>query len=156
MLRTMDEVAAHVAEHWEQFFDFEGEVCVGYLPYEYASPYVRDGVTAEQWAEDVAPYTEERLRADMAAYMEFAWGKAENHRGLSASRSVSKIRAWVWLLGDEAVLHAMDTAPYPGYGAPKLAAVCRAYDLPIPQSAAVQNMIQGLKCRPDCDGGCED
>jgi hypothetical protein len=90
----------------------------------------------------------------MAAYMSFAWSKVEDHRAISASRSIDKLGAYVWLMGDDNVLSEMEAAGYAQYGAPKLACVCLAYGLPIPQDEEVQRMIRGETCRPGCDAGC--
>jgi len=64
----------------------------------------------------------------------FGWGKVRNHRGLSADRTILKMKAWLWLLGDDELeAFAADYANYPQYGAPILKAICEKYDFPIPE-----------------------
>jgi hypothetical protein len=68
-----------------------------YLPFAEARPHLKEGVTADQWAEatsDVKP------ALDAARdYLDFAWDKANNCRGLSAGRSLDHMKAWLWLAG---------------------------------------------------------
>lgn len=93
----------------------------------------------------------------MRHYSAFGWTKIENHRGISASRTVDKMRAWCWLLGDEdeAWFAAMEEqVGYAMYGAPILAAVCRRFDFPIPTGDWIDNMRTGRPCTPDCVEGC--
>jgi hypothetical protein len=81
--------------------------------------------------------------------MAFAWGKARDHRGISASRSVEKMRTWVWLLDDPEI-----TANYQNYGAPILRAICERYGFPIPDGDDMRRMSEGEPCRDGCDEGC--
>jgi len=106
----------------------------------------------EKW--NNSSFDRETVLAQMREYMEFAWGKVDDHRGLSAGRSVEKFEAWVWLLADQETLDKMNAADYPQYGAPKLAVVCEAYGFPIPDDEGIRSMIQGLACHADCENGC--
>jgi hypothetical protein len=100
------------------------------------------------------PTTDASLRADLESYMRFAWGKVEDHRGISASRSVDKIMEMAWLLGRDDVVQVIEDAAYEQYGAPKLAAACSLLGLPIPDDEGTQNMIRSLPCHPCCEEGC--
>lgn len=55
-------------------------------------------------------------------YMEFAWDKANNCRGISANRSIMHYIAWLWLLGYEEFDNLMDG--YQFYGKPQLIRIC--------------------------------
>ena len=93
--------------------------------------------------------------ADMASYMGFAWSKAEDHRGLSSARSISKMQAWLWLLGDdELYAYASGEGNYPQYGAPILARISAKYGFAVPQSEGLRRMIKGLPCVESCKDGC--
>ncbi len=149
-MRTQDEIVEHIRAN-EGLLDFTASALVPYLDFEHAKPWLKEDVTADQWKP--TPLDRETVLAEMREYMEFAWGKVEDHRGISASRSVDKMGAWVWLLGDDEVLADFKATGYPNYGAPKLAVVCRAYGFPIPDDEGVQRMIQGDDCGiGDC--GC--
>lgn len=99
--------------------------------------------------------TPESIRARMAKYMrEYGWPKAIGHRGISASRTLDKMRAWAWLAGDEDVLKGAFACGYAQYGAPVLAAVCEHYGWPVPDGEDAERMIAGRPCTdyPGC--GC--
>jgi len=148
-MRTLDEIAARAAAA-DDIFGFAREVLVPYLDFERARPFLKADAAAAEWQ----PTPLDMARAEMTEYMAFAWGKVEDHRGLSAGRSVEKLAAWAWLLGDDALVERIEAAPYAQYGAPKLAVICAAFDLPVPKSTGVQRMIRGEPCVDDCDMGC--
>lgn len=99
------------------------------------------------------PLTRENVIEAMREYMErIGWEKVEDHRGISAGRTVEKMEAWIWLLDDRDTLKAVEDAPYENYGAPKLAVVCKAYGFPIPEDQDIQRMIRGERCSAGCTG----
>lgn len=104
----------------------------------------------------VEPLSDDRVRDEMRQYMaEVGWDKVLGHRGISAGRTVEKMTAWLWLLGDdEMVRFAEDDSNYPQYGAPILKAICEKYGFPIPDDPAARRMAVGRRCVPDCDEGC--
>lgn len=93
-------------------------------------------------------------------YLTFAIGKAVDHRGISASRSVDKLGEYAWLLGRDDVLQAMDAAEYAQYGAPKLKAFAEGMGWPWPgelperEARELARMAEGLPCRDECGEGC--
>jgi len=131
---------------------FQREVLLEYLPFGIVSKYVNKGWVEENkdtWAP--YPLTEEKVLEDAAGYMEFAWEKVLNHRGLSANRSVEKMMSYCWLLGCE---DSINWDNYPQYGAPILDQVCWKLGLNIPNEEKLHNMIKGLPCEPGCQEGC--
>lgn len=151
--RSQDEILARFREHQNVLFDFEVEVLAGYLDYEHVRTHLTEGTTADQWAESQDDPAQ--ARDDAAAYLEFAFGKARDHRGLSAVRSVHKLSAWAWLLGDDDLAAAMrDDDHYPQYGVPALMLFAKRFDLPVPDDPALQRMAKGEPCTPDCAEGC--
>ncbi len=126
---------------------------MAYLPIEQFKEFVKKDANLSDW--EPIPLTHEAVLAEMKEYMEFAWGKVDAHRGISASRSVEKMQAWLWLLGDEETLtFARDDDNYTNYGAPVLMKICQVYDFPIPDDEGIRNMAQGKPCYPGCDEGC--
>jgi len=88
-------------------------------------------------------------------YLAFAIRKVVDHRGISAERSVVKLREYAWLLGRDDAVVAMDAAAYPQYGAPKLKAFALAMGLPWPTDDIVlEHMASGQPCSPNCWEGC--
>src|SRR5262249_50912769 len=98
----MDEVRERYSKRMTdktRVLDFGIEVLGVYLP--------------EGWKEGHAdkhkeyPLTEDFVRKEMLSYLAFAFGKAADHRGISAARSVQKLTEYAWLLGvDELVAFA--------------------------------------------------
>lgn len=165
-MRTQDEIAAKVANGNDDLFGFQAEVLMCFLDYDHAKPLIKPEFTRERW--DTMPngvggdapqhpriLTEADIPEQMAGYMRFAWGKVNDHRSLSAGRSVEKLAALAWLLGDDDVVaFAEDPNNYAQYGAPILRHICERYGLPIPDDEGVQRMMQGEPCVAYCPSGC--
>lgn len=123
------------------------------LPFEDAKPFLKDEVAPEQWK----PHSQEQdaVKARMLDYLDFAFEKAEDHRGLSASRSIDHMRAWLWLLGDDEMLAYADNPDnFCNYGAPILKYIADKYGYGKPLSDRVERMARGEPCSPDCQDGC--
>lgn len=121
MKRTPEEILARVEKiKNDDMFGFEKEDLIYALPFAAAKPYLKEGVTEDEWA----PITnhEEEIRD----YMAFAWDKANNCRGISAYRSLCHMKSWLWLLGDDEVEWLDD---YEYYGKPHLVAICERFDI---------------------------
>ena len=99
--------------------------------------------------------TNDGLVAEMREYMMFAWKRVREHDGMSGTRSVEKMGAWLWLLGDDEAWRYTDAAcHYRPYGAPVLAYICARYGFPIPEGDDLTRMAAGLPCEPGCRNGC--
>ena len=153
-VRTVAEIVERIKSIQAEgrFFEFETDTLAEFLPETEGRAVGFAPSDGQEWTS--TPLTRDAVIAAMADYSDHAWCKVEDHRGLSANRSVDRFRAWVWLLGDDAVLEQFESAGYAQYGAPKLAVACEAYGVPIRQGAAIQNMIAGRPCEPHCDMGC--
>lgn len=151
--RTQSEIVARFREVRERFLDFESEVLAGYLDYDHARPYLTADTTRESWAE--AQDDPAQAREAAGAYLEFAFGKARDHRGISAIRSVQKLSGWAWLLGHDDLAEQMRRDEnYPRYGVPALVLFATTLDLPVPDDPGLQRMATGQPCTPDCSEGC--
>lgn len=151
-MRTQDEIVARIREK-RSMFGFDAEVLMPHLDFEHAREFIKPVVTKEEWEKEY-PLTESAAMDAFREYAEFAWGKAQDHRGNSAGRSVEKLEAWTWLVGRDDVLAQSEAAPYPSYGCPKLAIVCEAFGFPVPDDESTQRMIRGEGCSPGCESGC--
>lgn len=99
--KTTEQIVARISEIGkDDWMGTQQSDLIDYLPYEFALKHLNEGVTKEQWdsQEKVPP-----LQA-VFNYLEFAWGKANNQRGLSAGRSLDHMKAWLWLAGYEGLL----------------------------------------------------
>ena len=150
-MRTANEIVDRCLAKGD-IFGFSAEALAEFLTFEEAKPLLKDTATPDKW--ECEPRTREAVIRKMADYMNFAWGKVEGHRGISASRSVDKMRAWVWLLGDDDALREIERAEYAQYGAPKLAVVCHRYGFPIPADEWATRMIAGEPCGAYEGCGC--
>jgi hypothetical protein len=124
--RTSEEILARLKEiEGSDFFGFQRSDLIDYLPFNEARPFLKEGVTADQWAQVMKSRDAESIKARMLEYMPFAWDKANNCRGLSAARSVEHMKAWLWLLNDPLGDRLDDL--YQHYGKPCLRAICENY-----------------------------
>lgn len=152
--RSEEEILNAFKEASSAMFGFAAEDYLVALPFASAKPYLKDDVTEEDW-KMVATRTRESVLAKMKEYASFAWSKVTGHRGISAGRNLDHYRAWCWLLGDEESVALLDAeGGYAPYGAPKLAFVCKKYDLFIPDSDEARRMSEGKPCCDICSYGC--
>src|SRR5579871_5733471 len=152
-MRTQDEIVARIRDikARQRAFEFGPEVLLPHLDFDHAREFLKADAKRESWetpfvvdgVERRYPLTEENARADFRAYAEFAWGKAQDHRGLSAMRSVDKLSAWTWLLGRDDVLEQVEEIDFAMYGCPILKVVCEAFGFPVPDDPETQRMIRG-------------
>jgi hypothetical protein len=153
-VRTQEEILERMrAAEGEDILGFERGVLLQYLDFEHAREFLKDEATAEAWEKD-RPRTDEDARKEAAAYAGFAWGKVEDHRGISAGRNIAKMSAWCWLLGLDDVVARAEAAGYAQYGAPQLKILCDGLGLPVPADEWATRMMSGLPCRDGCDEGC--
>lgn len=73
--------------------------------------------------EILSPRDRESILNEMLDYMSFAFEKANNFRGISASRSMSHYSAWTWLIGDD----FGNLLDYEYYGKDNLVEICEKY-----------------------------
>jgi hypothetical protein len=86
--------------------------------------YIRDNkICKENWVTEINE--KDHILNEMKEYMSFAWDKANDFRGLSASRSMDHYTAWIWLLGDEDYFG--DLGDYKYYGKDNLKKICDKY-----------------------------
>lgn len=148
-MRTHEEIRRRVAELSENdFFGFQRGDLLGCLPREEMPAKLLEGLEADYKA---LPADRENVIARMRDYMPFALDKAEDHRGLSASRSISHFQAWTWLLGDEDY-RAIDWDRYGPYGVPILKQLCEKYGFAHEFSGVLEPMAKGEPCSGDCEG----
>lgn len=131
-LPTVDDVLERCRTNTD-YFGFSLDVLVPYLPIEMAREFLKPDVS--EWEQLTLNRTV--IINEMTEYMEFAWEKALDERGLSANRSIIKMQAWLWLLGDtELLAFAENDRNYPMYGKPILRRICEVYELPVPVDIA--------------------
>ncbi len=126
--RTDAEIVARFeARAKEDMFGFEITELIPFVSsFEAAKPMLNEKATKEDFDKYKKPNTREELLKIMLDYMDFAWEKANNFRGLSAGRSIAHYMAWVWLAGDDDLLAELGKG-YEYYGKDLLVKICRHY-----------------------------
>lgn len=118
-MRTDQEILARIEEvESDDWLGFEQGDLIAALSFEAAKPFLKPEAEASEWKPASDPLE------DLREYMAFAWDKANNNRGISAGRSLSHIRAWLWLAGEDEFLSRVDLMEYSHYGKPQLRAIC--------------------------------
>lgn len=138
-LRTQEEIVEKLDDTTiERFMDFTPDVLVPALEWEFAKKYLKeDYVEKVEKGEEKFEYTSDikTIVQEFLDYMVFAWGKAQDERGLSASRSINKLSAWLWLLNREDLVNTIeDNNLYNPYGSPALIEVCNQLGIKVPES----------------------
>lgn len=118
-VRTQDEIVARIDFIDGDMFGAEEGDLINFLDFEHAKPFLKEDVTEEQWSKSKAGISP---RGEIISYLPFAWDKANNCRGISASRSLSHFRAWVWLI-DKDLYDMFEMLEYEYYGKPHLVIV---------------------------------
>lgn len=129
--RTQEEILEKIKtleNTGEDFLGFQRGDLINFLDYELAKPYLKEGVTKEEW--DEVKDTDKDPVDVIKDYMEFAWMKANDCRGISAMRSLHHMKIWLWLAGEDEFLQEWDGfESYEYYGKPQLIAICEKYDI---------------------------
>ena len=140
-LRSQKEVSDHISDVVESdYFGFSTEVLIDYLDFNEAKKhltdeYVKQIESGEKVYGRATITTIEECAQDFLDYMNFAWGKAEAERGISASRSISKLSAWLWLMNREDLVNVIeDDNLFNPYGSPVLISVCQKMNIDVPKS----------------------
>lgn len=91
----------------------------------------RDPEALEKAAAEVQPYTVGHVLAQLERDVSFAFSKALNKRGISASLMSSVLHMWMIVLQDEELIEYTNTeSSYPQYGLPIIKAVAIRYGFP--------------------------
>lgn len=126
-MRTQEEIL----ERFEKADDLLGTQkgnLISYMDFENAKPHlkedyvksVEDGV--EVWEVSTEPKNE------ILEYLDFAYGKAEEERGLSAGRSMLHLKTWIWLDDEDFYNEVIDLIDnYTDYGIPALDKISEHY-----------------------------
>jgi hypothetical protein len=128
-MRTDDQIVDLVHKLTEGDEDFFGNIradLVLYLPLDRAREFFKGALTeAEEAQWKATPRDRDSVIAEILDYMPFAWGKANDCRGLSAARSLDHMRAWLWMLEEDEACKACED--YDHYGKPQLRTICEKF-----------------------------
>jgi len=146
--RSTDEILERAEKGWGKSLDFTHEVLGDYLPFDtikhwYKAEFVEVVANGEKTAREPITSLTDAVQ-DFLDYMNFAWEKAEDERGISACRSIEKLSTWLWLFGRDDLRRLIDDDElYNPYGAPALIAVCNEMGIVVPESLKAFAQHQG-------------
>ena len=96
-MKTIDEIEEKVKSDFDDPIEcIMVQLCSGIHP---LSDFVVE-CFKEEHKDKVMPLTEENIIALMQGYIDFAFKKANDMRGISANRSIWKYSMWLWALDD--------------------------------------------------------
>jgi hypothetical protein len=162
-MRSAEEVLKRIKiESEEDVFGMAIHDLIGVLTFDEAESIRKEDVSREDWGEVLSRDVDE-IKKRLLDYLPFAIEKCVGHRGISASRSISHMRNFVWLMGDEeALAFVEEESNYPNYGAPILRYLCKRYGFEYSSGLcemdlkAFERMAEGLSCEEGCSLGCEE
>lgn len=121
-MRTQKEILARIDERKQHdLLGFELNDYLACLTLENVKPFLRADANLSDWKQ--SPHDRDTILKVMLDYMEFAWDKANNGRGISAMRSMHHYMAWIWFIGDD----LGDLLDYEYYGKDNLVKICKHY-----------------------------
>lgn len=128
---TVEEVDERYEERREDdILGFEVNEYIVYMSFNKVRSIVEKDVTDEAIKDVLEHVSRDNMLKVMLDYMEFAWDKANNMRGISANRSIEHYVAWTWLAGDaglSAEIEKMAWDDYCYYGKQILERICEFY-----------------------------
>lgn len=127
-MKTASELCSWVESNKDDVLGFMRSAAAEVVPFS-AIPksWLKDDATPPDGPE--VEYNRETVLDRMREYMDFAWEKALDERGISASRSIHRYQAWCYALGE---YDDIDWDAYDSYGKPILRQLCEKYAFPIP------------------------
>lgn len=126
-MRTQEEILARF-EKADDFFGTQKGDLVSYMEFEFAKPFLKEDYVKkveageEKWEVSTDP------KKDILDYLDFAYDKAEDGRGLSAGRSMLHFKTWIWLDDEKfynEIIGMIDK--YTNYGIPTLDKISEHY-----------------------------
>jgi hypothetical protein len=134
----------HLKNTRDDFFGFHQAALKIWIPEYYI----------EEHQHECPDLTKDAVHSTITDYLEFAFDKAINHRGISTSRSVEKLSEWAWILDrSDLVDFTTDRSNYQNYGVPILKKFAKAFGVELPED--IRNWIDGEPCEPGCTQGCD-
>ena len=105
LIKTDKEILERIKEVAQaDFFGAQRGDLVRFLSYENAKEFLTPETTEEDWSKCKLLATKENVVKEILDYIPFAFDKANNCRGLSASRSMDHMKGWLWLLDDKELI----------------------------------------------------
>ena len=130
-MNPLNKVIDYVTKQREDaaLFSFHLDPVLPFATAEQLRPFTKDDVDLDEFEKELSEhrkeYTKENILEEMKGYLEFAFGKAYDERGLSAIRSIQKMQTYLVMLDNEEL--AEQITEFEDYGLPQLRAIDRLY-----------------------------
>lgn len=129
-MKTQEQIVERIEElgkNYQDLFGFQRGDLIEYLTFDNAKQFLNDPDNNEDWT--AASQDRDCVVKVIKNYLEFAWDKANNCRGLSADRSIQHFLAWTWLIDDDFYKELAESYDinYRYYGKPQLVLVSEKY-----------------------------
>jgi len=130
-MKTQQEILKRVKSITENNYNdifgcWFGDLAV-YLNKDDIKQFCKDGADLSRFPE---PLSDDIIKKEIENYLEFAYEKADDQRGISSERSIIHFTNWLWLLDDfELLSFAQDESNYPYYGLPILDKIAQKYNI---------------------------
>ncbi len=95
-MRTQEEIMDRFNKV-DDLFGTQKDDLIEYLQFENAKQYLKPEYVQKVEAGEETWEVRTDAKAAILGYLDFAYGKAEDERGLSAGRSMLHFRSWIWL-----------------------------------------------------------
>lgn len=126
-MRTQQEIKERFEKN-EDLFGTQRSDLIEFMNLETAKLYLKGDYLAKVEAGEEIWGAKSDARKEILDYLDFAYEKAENERGLSAARSLLHMKTWIWL--DDQVFYdeVIDLIEdYTDYGLPALDKIAQHY-----------------------------
>lgn len=126
-MRTQDEILER-HKNCQDFLGTQKGDLLNYMNVENIKGFLTEDGLKELEAGKLDYPTKDLPKDTILDYLEFAYGKAENQRGISAGRSMAHFKTWIWM--DDPVFYAEiieDIDNYDDYGIPVLDRISEHY-----------------------------
>lgn len=126
-MRTQEEILARF-ENADDFFGTQQSDLVSYMEFENAKPHLKEDYVKQVEAGEKTWEISTDPKKEILSYLNFAYDKAEDQRGLSAGRSMLHFKTWIWLDDENfynEIIEMIDD--YTNYGIPTLDKISEHY-----------------------------
>lgn len=126
-MKTQEQILARIETlENDDFFGYQRGDLMDFLDFKNAKQFLKKGAGQKKWEKCQEKNTKKGIEKIIKNYIEFAWGKANGCRGLSAGRSIEHFSTWLWLY-DEKLYQKIEDIEYEHYGKEKLVAICEHF-----------------------------
>ncbi len=127
MIRNQEEIKVRFQKVSDLFGTQKNDL-INYMTFDNAKTFLKEEYVKEVEAGTVKWVISTDPKKEILDYLDFAYNKAENERGLSAGRSMLHFKTWIWLDDNSFYGEIVDDIDnYTNYGIPTLNKIAKHY-----------------------------